>query len=48
MNQTQLFLKMRSLGITFIDGPTSKLLKNMKNIEIRKGPNNASFYYHKR
>jgi hypothetical protein len=47
MNQTQLFEKMRSLGISFVDGPTSKLLKTMKNIEIRKGPNNASFYYHK-
>jgi hypothetical protein len=47
MNQTQLFQKMRSFGITFNDGPTSKLLKNMKNIEIRKGLNNASFYYHK-
>ena len=47
MNQTGLFQKLRSKGISFVDGPTSKLLKTMKNIEIRKGPNNASFYYHK-
>jgi hypothetical protein len=46
MNQTQLFQKMRNNGLSFIDGSTSKLLKNMKDIEIRKGPNNSSFYYH--
>lgn len=47
MNQTQLFEKMRSNGVTFNDGPTSTLLKSMNNIEIRKGAKNASFYYHK-
>ena len=46
MNQTQLFEKMRANGVSFIDGPTSKLLKNMKNIRIGKGPNNSSIYYH--
>jgi archaellum biogenesis ATPase FlaH len=47
MNQTQLFQKMRSNGVSFVDGPTSKLLKNMKTVDIRKGPNNSSIYYHK-
>jgi predicted ATP-dependent serine protease len=46
MNQTQLFEKMRSNNVSFIDAPTSKLLKNMKSIRIEKGPNNSSIYYH--
>ena len=47
MNQTQLFEKMRSNGVEFNDGSTSKLLKNMKTVDIRKGLKNSSIYYHK-
>jgi hypothetical protein len=45
MNQTQLFEKMRSNGVRFINAEVSKILKSSKKIEMRKGPNNASFYY---
>jgi hypothetical protein len=47
MNQTQLFEKMRSNGVRFVDGPTSKLLKSMKSIDTKPGLHNAIFYYHK-
>jgi hypothetical protein len=47
MNQTQLFEKMRTNGVEFNDGSTSKLLKNMKTVDVRKGLKNSSIYYHK-
>jgi archaellum biogenesis ATPase FlaH len=47
MNQTQLFQKMRSNGVRFVNDTASKLLKNMKNVEIQNGPNNSSIYKHK-
>ena len=45
MNQTQLFEKMRSNGVRFVNEEVRKILKSSTKIEIRKGPNNASFYY---
>lgn len=47
MNQTQLFEKMRNNNVRFIDAEVRKILKSSANIDIRKGLNNASFYYHK-
>ncbi len=48
MNQTQLFDKMRNNGVSFIDAEVRKILKSSININIQKGPNNSSIYYHKR
>jgi len=45
MNQTQLFEKMRSNGVRFVNEQVSKILKSSTKIEIRKGSNNASLYY---
>jgi len=47
MNQTQLFEKMRSNGVSFIDQEVRKTLKSMKAIETKTGLKNASFYYRK-
>ena len=47
MNQTQLFEKMRSNGVRFVNDQVGKILKSSTRIEIRKGAKNASFYYHK-
>jgi archaellum biogenesis ATPase FlaH len=48
MNQTQLFEKMRSNGVSFIDGDVRKILKSSIRINIERGPNNSSIYKHKR
>lgn len=48
MNQSKLFEKLRNLNVSFIDAEVRLLLKTMKSIELKKGPNNSSLYYHKR
>jgi len=48
MNQSKLFEKLRNSNVTFIDAEARFLLKTMESIEVRKGPNNSSLYYHKR
>lgn len=48
MNQTQLFEKMRTNGVSFIDGDVRKILKSSIKINIERGPNNSSIYKHKR
>lgn len=47
MNQSKLFEKLRNSNVTFIDAEVRLLLKTMKSIEVKKGPNNSSLYYHK-
>jgi hypothetical protein len=47
MNQTELFNQMRNNGNSFINKEAVYLLKTMKSIEVEKGPNNSSLYYHK-
>jgi hypothetical protein len=48
MNQSKLFEKLRNSNVSFIDGEVRLLLKTMKSVEVKKGPNNSSLYYHKR
>lgn len=48
MNQTQLFEKMRNNGIRFINEEVRKIVKTSSKIDIKKGPNNSSIYFHKR
>jgi len=48
MNQTQLFDKMRTNGVRFINEEVRKILKSSNRIDIGRGPNNSSIYYHKR
>jgi archaellum biogenesis ATPase FlaH len=47
MNQSKLFEKLRNSNVSFITQEAIHLLKTMKTIEIRKGPNNSSLHYHK-
>lgn len=48
MNQTQLFEKMRSNSVRFINEEVRKITKTSSKIDIKKGPNNSSIYFHKR
>jgi len=48
MNQSKLFEKLRNSNVSFIDAEVRLLLKTMKSIELKKGQNNSSLYYHKR
>jgi RecA-family ATPase len=48
MNQTQLFDKMRTNGVRFINEDVRKILKSSIKVDIEKGPNNSSIYKHKR
>ena len=47
MNQTQLFDKMRSNGVRFVNEEVRKILKSSMKIDTEKGPNNSSMYKHK-
>jgi archaellum biogenesis ATPase FlaH len=45
MNQSELFKKMRDKGIRFVNIEVRNILKNMSNVRMEKGENNANIYY---